>query len=61
MGISKAIRTAVKKIDHKGRVFTHIGAGMAAAGPPLGSQLGQIGVNIANFVKGQLKRIFQTF
>jgi hypothetical protein len=24
---------------------------MASAGPPLGTQLGQLGVNIANFVK----------
>ncbi len=39
------------KVDHRGRVFTHIPAQMASAGPPLGSQLGQIGVNIANFVK----------
>jgi len=46
-----AARKAVKKIDHKGRVFTHVLAQMASPAPPLGSQLGQIGVNIAAFVK----------
>ena len=44
-------RKVIKKVDHGGKVFTWIPSGMAAAGPPLGSQLGQIGVNIANFVK----------
>ena len=39
------------KVDHRGRVFTYVPAQMASPGPPLGSQLGQIGVNIANFVK----------
>ena len=39
------------KIDHKGRVFTYVLAQMASAAPPLGSQLGQIGVNITAFVK----------
>ena len=46
-----AARKAVKKVDHRGRVFTHVLAQMASAAPPLGSQLGQIGVNIAAFVK----------
>ena len=46
-----AARKAVKKIDHRGRVFTHVLAQMASPAPPLGSQLGQIGVNIAAFVK----------
>ena len=46
-----AARKAVKKVDHKGRVFTHVLAQMASPAPPLGSQLGQIGVNIAAFVK----------
>ncbi len=40
-----------RKVDHKGRMFTHIPAQMASPSPPLGSQLGQIGVNIASFVK----------
>ena len=34
-----------------GGLRTNIPAQMAAAGPPLGTQLGQLGVNIANFVK----------
>jgi len=52
MPASKAARlVAAKKVDHRGRVFTHIPAQMASAGPPLGSQLGAIGVNIAAFVK----------
>ena len=46
-----AARKLVKKVDHRGRVFTHILAQMASAAPPLGSQLGAIGVNIAAFVK----------
>ena len=52
--MSKAMgnaRKVLKKVDHGNRVFTWIPSGLAAAGPPLGSQLGQIGVNIANFVK----------
>ena len=36
---------------HKNGLFTHIPAQRAVAGPPLGTQLGQLGVNIANFVK----------
>lgn len=47
----QAAKKAVAKVDHKGRVFTHILAQMASAAPPLGSQLGAIGINIANFVK----------
>ena len=46
-----AARKVVAKIDHKGRVFTHIPAQMANPAPPLGSQLGAIGVNIAAFCK----------
>ena len=46
-----AARKLVKKVDHRGRVFTHILAQMASPAPPLGSSLGQIGVNIAAFVK----------
>lgn len=52
--MSKAVsnaRKVVKKIDHGGKVFTYIPSGLAAPGPPLGSQLGQIGINIGNFVK----------
>lgn len=53
-GLTKAVRNVrkvVKKVDHKNKMFTYIPAGMAAPGPPLGSQLGQIGINIANFIK----------
>jgi len=46
------MKGAVKKIvHHKHGLRTDIPAQMAAAGPPLGTQLGQIGINIANFVK----------
>ena len=45
------MRKVLKKVDHKGRVYTWVPSGMATPGPPLGSQLGQIGVNVANFVK----------
>ena len=48
MGAAKKV---VAKVDHRGRVFTHVLAQMASPAPPLGSQLGQIGVNIAAFVK----------
>ena len=48
MGAAKKL---VAKVDHRGRVFTHVLAQMASPAPPLGSQLGQIGVNIAAFVK----------
>ena len=54
-GASGAVKKGPKgdspKIDHKGRVFTYVLAQMASAAPPLGSQLGQIGVNITAFVK----------
>jgi hypothetical protein len=39
------------KVDHKGKVFTYVLTQMASTAPPLGTQLGQIGVNIAAFVK----------
>ena len=45
-------KKAVSKINHfKNGLFTHIPAQMAMPGPPLGTQLGQLGVNIANFTK----------
>jgi len=47
--MSKKVAT---KITHfKNGLFTHIPAQMAMPGPPLGTQLGQLGVNIANFTK----------
>ena len=53
MPAGKAMSAAKKavKVDHKGRVFTYVLAQMASAAPPLGSQLGAIGVNIAAFIK----------
>ena len=52
-GGTAAVRNGkvVQKIDHKNRVFTHIPAQLATAAPPLGTQLGNIGINIAAFVK----------
>lgn len=48
---NRAREIAVKINHHKGGLKTHIPAKMAMAGPPLGTQLGQLGVNIANFCK----------
>ena len=48
--MSKA-KVAVKISHFKQGLFTHIPAQMAMPGPPLGTQLGQLGVNIANFIK----------
>jgi hypothetical protein len=39
------------RLNDSGGLRTNIPAQMATAGPPLGTQLGQLGVNIANFVK----------
>ncbi len=47
VGAAKTVKAAVKRT----RVFTYILAQMATPAPPLGSQLGAIGVNIASFVK----------
>ncbi|CAJ0579706.1 unnamed protein product, partial [Mesorhabditis spiculigera] len=41
----------VVKVVHGALLRTHIKAGMASAAPPLGPQLGQRGVNVANFCK----------
>ncbi len=60
LGTSRAVKLAAKKVDHKGKMFTHIPAQMAAAGPPLGSQLGQIGVNIPSFIKGESIHVERT-
>ena len=48
---ARNVKKVVAKIDHKNRVFTYISAQLASAAPPLGTQLGAIGVNIAAFVK----------
>ena len=47
--MSRKVATKVTHFKHG--LFTHIPAQMAMAGPPLGTQLGQLGVNIANFIK----------
>lgn len=39
------------KVDHSSPLQTYIPAGLANAKPPLGSQLGQRNINIANFCK----------
>ena len=44
--------TAAIKINHHiGGLRTNIPAQMAVAGPPLATQLGQLGINIQQFVK----------
>ena len=48
---ARNVKKAVAKVDHKNRVFTYISAQNASAAPPLGTQLGAIGVNVAAFVK----------
>ena len=45
------VKKVVEKVDHRNRVFTHIKAQMASASPPLGTQLGAVGINVAAFVK----------
>jgi len=50
----KAVRNVkkiVEKVDHRNKMFKHVQAGMASAAPPLGTQLGEVGINVAAFVK----------
>nr|CAG4649822.1 EOG090X0I63 [Scapholeberis mucronata]SVE93987.1 EOG090X0I63 [Scapholeberis mucronata] len=53
--VAKKLKTVVKKtvekVNHGNFLETYIPAGLAAAGPPLGPQLGQKNVNIAAFCK----------
>jgi len=49
--MARNVKKIAAKVDHKNRVFTYIPAQLASAAPPLGTQLGNIGVNIAGFVK----------
>ncbi|XP_067617500.1 large ribosomal subunit protein uL11m [Eurosta solidaginis] len=50
-GKLKSMKRNVEKIVHTTKLKTNIPAGMAAAGPPLGPQLGQRAINIAAFCK----------
>ncbi|CAD7084002.1 unnamed protein product [Hermetia illucens] len=50
-GRLKTMKKMTDKIVHTKKLRTNIPAGMAAAGPPLGPQLGQRGINIAAFCK----------
>ena len=47
----KARKAAIKINHHIGGLKTNIPAQMAVAGPPLATQLGQLGINIQQFVK----------
>lgn len=47
----KSIKKTVEKVVHGPTLKTNIKAGAAVAGPPLGPQLGQRGINIAAFCK----------
>uniref|UniRef100_A0A1B6CE75 Large ribosomal subunit protein uL11m n=1 Tax=Clastoptera arizonana TaxID=38151 RepID=A0A1B6CE75_9HEMI len=50
-GNMRNLKKVVEKIVHENKIRTNIPAGMAAAGPPLGSMLGQRGLNIAAVCK----------
>jgi len=50
-GKMRNLKKAVEKINHSSKLRTNIQAQMAVAGPPLGPQLGQRGINIAAFCK----------
>ncbi|XP_063985960.1 large ribosomal subunit protein uL11m isoform X2 [Diachasmimorpha longicaudata] len=50
-GRLKAALKSTEKIDHSRKLRTNIPAGLAAPNPPLGPQLGQRNINIANFIK----------
>jgi len=45
------VKKVVEKVDHRNKMFTHVRSQMATASPPLGTQLGQVGINVAAFVK----------
>ncbi|XP_076314415.1 mitochondrial ribosomal protein L11 [Tachypleus tridentatus] len=47
----KTAKKIVEKVVHGPMLKTYIPAGMAVAGPPLGPQLGQRGINIVQFCK----------
>ncbi|KAL6444899.1 hypothetical protein ACFW04_002128 [Cataglyphis niger] len=45
------LKKITAKIDHSSKLRVNIPAGLASSAPPLGSQLGQRNINIANFCK----------
>ncbi|XP_003492768.1 39S ribosomal protein L11, mitochondrial [Bombus impatiens] len=47
----KMLKKVVSKVEHPSPLRVTIPAGMANAKPPLGSQLGQRNINVANFCK----------
>jgi len=47
----KGMKKVVQKVVHGPLLKTNVPSGMAQAGPPLGPQLGQRGINIAAFCK----------
>ncbi|XP_054010512.1 39S ribosomal protein L11, mitochondrial [Hylaeus anthracinus] len=53
---SKMMKKALPKVDHSSKLFVEIPAGLANPKPPLGSQLGQRNINVANFCQDFNKR-----
>ncbi|XP_070166723.1 large ribosomal subunit protein uL11m [Polyergus mexicanus] len=47
----RMVKKLTEKIDHSSKLRVNIPAGLASSAPPLGSQLGQRNINIANFCK----------
>lgn len=45
-GKMRNLKKVIDKIEHGNKIKTDIPAGLAAAGPPLGSMLGQVSVYI---------------
>lgn len=45
------MKKSLEKVDHSSPLAVYIPAGLAMAGPPLGPQLGQRGINISQFCK----------